>query len=224
MKNTVTFIFILFFTLFSFAQKDSLQLGDRYSEDQLYLSINYAQFFKQPNAITKSSFSYGLSVGFMKDITLNKQGNFSFALGFGYGFDFFNHQLKVEELNGTTVFNNGNSLNSNVFKSHNLEFPIEIRWRTSTAKKYKFWRIYTGIKFMYNLSNHFDYTENNNSFSFSNVSAYKKLQYGLTLSTGYDAFNLNVFYSLTPLFENATFNNEELNTGILKFGLIFYIL
>ena len=224
MKKTVTFIFILFFTLFSFAQKDSLQLGDRYSEDQLYLSINYAQFFKQPNAITKSSFSYGLSVGFMKDITLNKQGNFSFALGFGYGFDFFNHQLKVEELNGTTVFNNGNSLNSNVFKSHNLEFPIEIRWRTSTAKKYKFWRIYTGIKFMYNLSNHFDYTENNNSFSFSNVSAYKKLQYGLTLSTGYDAFNLNVFYSLTPLFENATFNNEELNTGILKFGLIFYIL
>ncbi|NVJ88779.1 MAG: PorT family protein [Flavobacteriaceae bacterium] len=224
MKNTVTFIFILFFTLFSFAQKDSLQLGDRYSEDQLYLSINYAQFFKQPNAITKSSFSYGLSVGFMKDITLNKQGNFSFALGFGYGFDFFNHQLKVEELNGTTVFNNGNSLNSNVFKSHNLEFPIEIRWRTSTAKKYKFWRIYTGIKFIYNLSNHFDYTENNNSFSFSNVSAYKKLQYGLTLSTGYDAFNLNVFYSLTPLFENATFSNEELNTGILKFGLIFYIL
>lgn len=206
------------------AQKDSLNIGDRYAEDQLYVSVSYAQFLNQPKTVSRSGFSYGLSAGFLKDITLNKQGNFSFALGVGYGFDFFSHELKVEEVNGTTIFSNGSSLSSNTFKSHNLEFPIELRWRTSNAKRYDFWRIYTGIKFLYNLSNTFNFDENTTSFSFKNVNAFRNFQYGLTLSAGFDEFNINIFYSLTPIFENARINGEQIDTGILKFGLIFYIL
>lgn len=206
------------------AQKDSLQIGDRYAEDQLYLSVSYAQFFNQPEVITRSKFSYALSVGFIKDFTLNKRGNFALGLGVGYGFDFFNHQLKVEELNGNTVFSNGLQLTSNTYRAHQLEFPVELRWRTSTAKRYDFWRIYTGVKFLYNLSNTFEFTENGSNFSYKNVSAYRRFQYGLTLSAGYDEFNINVFYSLTPLFENGTINTESIDTGVLKFGLIFYIL
>ena len=222
-----SFIFICLFLTGNFcasAQKDSLQLGDRYAEDQLYFAISYAQFNNQPNAITKSGFSYGLSLGFLKDFTLNKQGNVSFALGIGYGFDFFNHELKVEELNNTTIFSNGRSLSSNIYKAHNLEFPIEFRWRTSNAKKYDFWRIYGGIKFLYNFSNTFQFEENSISTSYSNVSSYRNWQYGITLSAGFDEFNMNVFYSLTPLFENASLNGATIDTSVLKFGLIFYIL
>lgn len=220
-------LFFLLFVICSLslnAQRDSLQIGDRYAEDQLYISVSYAQFFDQPEVISRSKFSYALSVGFIKDIILNKRGNLAVGLGVGYGFDFFNHQLKVEELNGNTIFSNGFQLSSNTYRAHQLEFPLELRWRTSTAKRYDFWRIYTGIKFLYNLSNTFEFTENSNKFSYKNVSAYRKLQYGLTLSAGYDEFNINVFYSLTPLFENATINAENIDTGVLKFGLIFYIL
>lgn len=224
MKKILYFIFLIFFVPNLFAQKDSLQLGDRYAEDQIYASISYAQFFNQPKKITRSGFSYAISTGFIKDITLNKRGNISIALGIGYGFDFFNHELKVEELNKITSFNTSNNLTSNVFKSHNLEFPIELRWRTSTAKRYDFWRIYGGFKFLYNLSNKFQFVENSTEFTYKNVNAYNKLQYGLTLSAGYDEFNINVFYSLTPIFENATISGETINTSILKFGLIFYIL
>lgn len=216
----------LLFTISSvlYSQKDSLQLGDRYSEDQLYVSITYAQLFNQPSQISKSGFSYGLSTGFIKDITLNKQGSVSIAIGVGYGFDFVNHQLKVQETNGVTSFDNGQNLTSNTFNTHNLEFPFEIRWRTSTAKKYDFWRIYSGVKFLYNLSNTFNFNENGNSFQFKNVSAYRKFQYGITLSAGYDEFNIHIFYNLTPIFENASIGNESINSSTLKFGFIFYIL
>ena len=155
MKNIIYIgLFIISITKLS-AQKDSLQLGDSYADDQIYFSVFYAQFNNQPTTISRSNFSYAVSAGFMKDIILNKRGNISFAAGVGYGFDFFNHELKVVELNTGTSFDTGADLASNIFTSHNLELPIEFRWRTSTAKKYDFWRIYGGVKFLYNLSNTF---------------------------------------------------------------------
>ncbi|QXP72090.1 PorT family protein [Polaribacter sp. R2A056_3_33] len=225
MKTALTLFIILINVIGSFAQKDSLNLGDRYAEDQIYVAVSYAQFVDQPQEIFKSNFSYGLSVGFLKDVILNKQGNFSIAAGVGYGFDFFNHELKVEEINNATDFSSDATISANLFKSHNLEFPLEFRWRTSTANKYSFWRIYGGIKFSYNLSNKFQFDdENGNTFKYKDVSNYNKLQYGLTLSTGYDEFNINLYYGLTPVFENSTINGEVINTKILKFGLIFYLL
>ncbi|WP_373941450.1 porin family protein [Polaribacter sejongensis] len=184
MKTALTLFIILINAIGSFAQKDSLNLGDRYAEDQIYVAVSYAQFVDQPQEIFKSNFSYGLSVGFLKDVILNKQGNVSIAVGVGYGFDFFNHELKVEEINNTTVFSSDATISANLFKSHNLEFPLEFRWRTSTANKYSFWRIYGGIKFSYNFSNKFQFDdENGNTFKYQDVSNYNKLQYGLTLST-----------------------------------------
>ena len=222
-KLFFSFFFVSFIANI-YSQKDSLQLGDSYADDQIYAAITYAQFSNQPSSITRSRFSYALSIGFLKDFILNKKGAISFAAGVGYGYDFFNHELKVSEMNTNTFFDTSANTSSNVFKSHNLEFPLEIRWRTSNAKKYDFWRIYTGVKFLYNVSNTFQFTENATDFKYKNVSAYRKLQYGLTFSAGYTEFNAYLFYSLTPVFENATINGENINTKILKFGLIFYIL
>ncbi|QTD39044.1 PorT family protein [Polaribacter batillariae] len=225
MKHISFTFFLLFCTINLQAQKDSLQLGDRYAEDQIYASISYSQLNDQPTLIPKSSFSYSLSTGFIKDFILNKSGSISFAAGIGYGYDFFNHELKVEEINGNTSFSRDNTINSNFYKSHNIEFPLEFRWRTSTANKYSFWRIYTGIKFLYNASNSFQFeAANNKQFKYNNVAAYNKLQYGLTISAGYDEFNVNVFYGLSPVFKNAFINGESVNTKVLKFGLIFYLL
>jgi len=135
------------------------------------------------------------------------------------------YELKIEESNNATVFSSDNTITSNIFKSHNLEFPFELRWRSSTANKYNFWRIYGGVKFIYNMSNSFQYIDVNNiDFNYSNVSAYNKLQYGLTLSAGYDKFNINVFYGLTPVFNDAKIEGEKIETKAIKFGLILYLL
>ena len=104
MKKLVIILIAILYSLLYLPKKIRCNLGDRYAEDQLYFSMTYNQMYQQPSTITRSGFSYGLSSGFLKDIILNKKGTFSFALGLGYGFDFFNHELKVEEFNNVSVF------------------------------------------------------------------------------------------------------------------------
>jgi hypothetical protein len=60
--------------------------------------------------------------------------------------------------------------------------------------------------------------------AYSDVSAYNALQYGLTFSAGYDAFNFHVFYGMSPQYKDAKMRNEVIDSSVLKFGLIFYFL
>ena len=220
------YLLLLFFSIqFTvIAQKDFLQLGSRYSEDQIYINIAYNQFYNQPETVGKSGFSYGFSTGFIKDFILNKKGSFAFALGVGYGFDSFNHQLKAVETSSQITFDIDNSITSNSLSIHNLEFPVEFRWRNATANKYKFWRVYTGVKVSYNVANTFSYQEGTRSVSLKNSTPFNSWQYGITLSAGYDFFNMYFYYGLTPVLKNAFIGTEKINTKILKFGLIFYLL
>jgi len=223
MKNSI-FLICIFFSSFFYSQKDSLNLGDYYADDQLYLNIYYSQLIDQPKGIDNNNFSYSLSGGFIKDIILNNSGTFSVASGVGIGRDFFNHTLKIEEIKDVSIFLNATSSTGHKMNIVNLELPIQIRWRTSSANKYKFWRIYGGVTILYNLNNTISFTENNETIEYKNISSFKKWQYGATLTAGYDRFNLNVFYGLTPMFGNATLNGNSINTKVLKLGLVLFFL
>jgi len=212
---------LLFCSLFAFAQKDSLTLGDRYSEDQMYVMATYNTLVKQPKDFRSTSFSYSLSFGFLKDIIINKQGSFSTAIGVGYSYDSFNHAMDVSLINNSYVFspvNNGEDTHK--LHLHTLEIPFELRFRNSTANKYNFWRIYTGIKLGYNFSN----SITTKMDKFSNLEFYKKWQYGLTISAGYDAFTLHAYYGLSSIFENANVNGNSIDSRIMKIGIVFYLL
>ncbi|MEQ6123737.1 porin family protein [Pseudotenacibaculum sp. MALMAid0570] len=224
MKKTILFFFLVLSISIGNAQKDSLQLGDRYAEDQLYFLIAYDQLFDQPSQVGGSGFSYGLSSGFIKDFILNKRGSVSVGIGIGYSFDSFNHGLKVSEINNAITFEVDNTITSNKLSIHSLEFPLEIRWRDSNANKYSYWRIYTGIKVSYNLSNTFRYNDGAQTFSFKNVSRFNQWQYGLTMSVGYDAFTAHVYYGLTPILKDSSIGTTDISTKIIKIGLIFYLL
>lgn len=215
------------FTLLSclgFAQKDSLQLGDRYSEDQLYVLISYNQLFDQPIQVKGSGFSYGLSSGYIKDITLNREGRLAIGVGIGYNYDSFNHGLKVSSTNNIVAFEIDNTLTSNQLSIHNIEFPFEIRWRDSNANKYSFWRIYGGIKVSYNMKNTFEFNDGTQSVSFENVSRFQQWQYGFTLSVGYNAFTAHIYYGLNPILRGSSIGTNEISTRITRIGLIFYLL
>lgn len=225
MKKVIV-VFAIFSATFSFAQKDSLALGEHYADDQLYFLMSYNQLFNQPNTVKASGFSYSLSTGFIKDIILNNSGSFSLGLGVGYSYDFFNHGLKVSRSNGQTSFEIDNALISNKLLSHNIEFPLEFRWRNSTAQKYSFWRIYAGLKASYNFANTFRFDDGTNISTFKNIPEFTNWQLGLTLSVGYDAFTAQMYYGLNSIFSDAKISgtNEDINTKILKVGLIIYLL
>lgn len=222
MKYVLSF-FILFFVFNIQAQKDSLQIGDKYWEDQLYINVTYNVLNDQPKEVSKSGFSFGFSGGYIKDIPFNKSGKVAFGIGLGYGFDSFSHNLKVIK-GSPNRFESGSVLKSNKLRLHNIEMPIEFRWRTSTVNTYSFWRIYAGLKVSYNISNVFTYTDVNVPVTISNINEFNKWQTGLTMSSGYGTFNFHVYYGLTSLFKNASINNNPINTKIIRLGLSFYLL
>ena len=60
---------------------------------------------------------------------------------------------------------------------------------------------------------------------YSNIDDFNEFQYGLTLSVGYNAWNIFVYYGLNPIFsDTAQLNGENLDLNALKIGLMFYIL
>lgn len=222
-KNCITFLALLI-TLLGYAQKDSLQLGDSYWEDQLYIGVTYNQLYNQPTNVVENGFSFGISGGYIKDIPLTLQGDIALGIGLGYAYNTFNHGFKISNVGNNVVFETAANIPSNKLKIHDIELPIEFRWRTSTANKYKFWRIYGGIKLSYNLKNAFNYSDATGTTTFSNVARYQKFQYGLTLAGGYAAFNVYVYYGLTPMLKDANLGLQQINTKTIRMGLVFYIL
>jgi hypothetical protein len=221
MKFRLFFLVLSFFNIYVFSQNDSLRLGDKYWEDQLYMSISYDIMRNQPSNAETTGFSYSISFGYIKDIPFTKKGNFSAGIGVGYGYNSFNHDLQVLDNNTLQLASN---IASNKLRTHNLEFPIQLRWRTSDAVTYSFWRIYAGLKINYNLNNKFSYVLNDQLVEFSNIDIFNKFQTGLELSAGYGAFNFYMYYGLSSVYKNATVNSEEVSSKITKFGLIFYLL
>lgn len=215
----ISFLFLSITSLFS--QKDSLSISPKYWEDQLYISVTYNTFYNQPNTIDPSEVSYGVSFGYIKDIPLNKKNTFALGIGLGYNYDFFKHSLIVDAGNN---FSTNEGVSNNNLNLHNLEFPLQLRWRTSDNTTYSFWRIYLGAKLNYNLLNTFSYTLDSQDIEFKNLDNYNKFQTGIELSIGYGTFSFYTYYGITPIFDNVTFDNENVDSKIIKLGLIFYLL
>ncbi|WP_299526244.1 porin family protein [uncultured Lutibacter sp.] len=213
---------LFFFNLEAQVNKDSIDL--RYLEDQIYLSLTYNILTDKPSDVAQNGFSGGVSFGFIKDIPFNENRNFGIGIGLGYAYNAFIQNLKISTENQITLFEAAQDYDTNRFGISALEMPIEIRWRNSTPQKYKFWRVYGGVKLAYVVSAKTIYRDTDENISTKNVSEFNKIQYGLTLSTGFSTWNLYVYYGLNPIFKSVNFNNEKLDLKEFNVGLKFYIM
>ncbi|MFV0248459.1 MAG: porin family protein [Tenacibaculum sp.] len=222
MKLSVLFFLLLNLSQVS-AQKDSLQIGEKYLEDQLYFNISYNLFYKQPQEVKASGFSYGISLGYIRDIPLAKSGKIALGIGIGYGYNSFLSGLRILETNSGFSFE-ASSLVNNKIIFNNIEFPVQFRLRSSEANKYSFWRLYTGFKFSYNISAKLDYFNTNDELLKGNIDVFNNFQTGLNFSAGYASFNFYLYYGLTPVYKKAKVNLQSINIKTLKLGLSFYLL
>ncbi len=215
--------FLLFFSnLKAQVNKDSIDL--KYLEDQMYLSLTYNILIDKPSTIAQNGFSGGVSIGFIKDIPFNENRNFGLGIGLGYAYNAYVQNLKISTENQLTLFETAQDYTTNRFSISAVEIPIEIRWRNSTPQKYKFWRVYGGIKFSYVISVKTIYKDAVESLTTRNISEFNKIQYGLTLATGFSTWNLYVYYGLNPIFKSVYFNNKKLGLKDFNVGLKFYIM
>jgi hypothetical protein len=223
---------ILFCMQWSYSQEqdaENPELDTNYKEDQFYFGVTYNLLKQKPSGVSQSGFSTGFHFGFIKDMPINKKRNVAIGVGLGASINSFNQNMLIDKQDGEYVYSvlndNETPYSKNKFTHYLIEAPIEFRWRTSTPSEYKFWRVYTGVKLGYLVANSSKFIGDSNSIKLSNITDFNKLQYGLTLSAGYNTWNVHLYYALNSIFNNdAKISNEELNMSAVKIGLIFYIL
>jgi hypothetical protein len=225
-------VFILFFPFgiaLSFAQENAIQAVDSlYKEDQFYAGVTYNLIGKKPTDLSQIGFSLGFHLGFIKDMPINEARNMAIGIGIGYSGNSYNQNLLInKDNNGTTVYSilDNNAYTKNKLSTNIVEVPVEFRWRTSTPTNYNFWRIYTGFKVGYVFAHTTKYKGDLGTIKYSNIDDFNKLQYGLTLSAGYNTWNLYLYYALNSMFsEEALINNRQIDMNAVKIGLMFYVL
>lgn len=200
---------------------------ERYFEDLFYFGVSYNMLLDTPNDVKLQNLSYGIQVGLFRDIPLNKKGTHAIGLGLGYAINSYYSNLgayKGSSLNLYELVPEDVDYSRNKFATHAVEVPIEFRWRNSTKEDYSFWRIYPGFKASYVFYGLNKLVTDSGNAVFRN-NDFRSLNYGATLSVGYNTWNVNVYYGLNPMLnDSATIQGNPITMKPLRIGVIFYIL
>jgi hypothetical protein len=210
------------------AEIDFDAIDSLYREDQFYFSVVYSTMQSQPDGFKQSKFSPAISLGFLRDMPINKHRTLAVAAGIGYSLSVYNQNILISQ-NGTEnsyqIIPNDISFSKNKFTFHTLDLPIEFRWRNSTPESTKFWRVYTGVKFSYLFYDAYKLETSSSSLKISNNKDLNPFQYGVYIAAGWNTVNIYGYYGLNSFFKSGTeISGKPLEVNALHFGLMFYIL
>lgn len=227
------FLFLSIFKGFSQENEfsiDSLhvKIDSLYREDQFYAGLNYISIVKKPEGLSQDKISFGFSAGFLRDFPLNKNRTFAIAPGIGFSFNNYIQNMSILGSNNNPIYSiipSDVNYDKNRYEQFRVEVPIEFRWRNSTPETFQFFRIYGGVKFSYLLSDKSVYDDGTQKIVIKNNKDFEELLYGVYLSMGYSAFNLQVYYGLNSFFKStAQIDSVPVNMNTLSLGVVFYIL
>jgi len=232
MKKLFLFLVLFSNTIFSQTKEDVERDFDApdslYREDQFYFNISYSSLQNQPSGFRQNKFSPSLSLGFVRDMPINKNRTFAFATGIGYTISAYNHNLVIDPNNGNldySLIGNDVVYSKDKLSIHTIDLPIEIRWIDNLSDSHKFWRIYGGFKLSYKVFNRYKFVADTGTIKLSNIEDINKFLFGTYLSVGWNTVNFYAYYGLNPLFKSsAKIDGKTVDLNALHFGLMFYIL
>lgn len=212
-------------------EKDSVApvFDAKYREDQFYASISYNIIQDKPQYYSQYAFSTGITAGFLRDMPINKARTYAVALGLGYSYSNIKHNMLVENLNGTNVYQTvpEGSFEKNKLVLHYLEVPLELRWRNSNPIDHQFWRIYLGFKVSWLFADKAIYSpESGPKIKINNDMNLNDFVYGAYISAGWNTWNVYAYYGFSSIYNDAPIaeSEEKLKLRSANVGLIFYIL
>ena len=214
-RRGFTFFVTLFISLGLFSQEKQ-----RYFEDQFYLGLAYNSLGGKVEDFKENKFSYSVNYGFIKDIPISKNGKFAFGIGLGLGHNSLNNNLKFNNSNFQFAQNVG-SIKINRYNFTEFQIPFEIRWRNSTVNDYKFWRIYSGLRYSRVINSKYIFEDNTSNGEMDNLPIDKD-QLGLTLNIGFNTWNISLYQSINSFF-NQDINSDINDLKQFRLGFIFYI-
>lgn len=222
-----SFILLLFCNVFSQEVPDFKALDSLYREDQFYVGISYNVLQKLPDGFSEGKFTPSYSIGFQRDMPINKARNKAIAIGLGYAINNFNQNIIITKTDGIPQYSfpdDETNFDKNKLTLHYLEIPLEYRWRTSVPETHIFWRIYTGFKLSYLIYDRSKYTNGSDKVITTNNKDLNKFQYGVYMAAGRNTWNFHIYYGLNPIFKSAKIEGESIDMNTLNMGLMFYIL
>lgn len=197
-----------------------------YREDQFYLRFTYNSMLHTPSGYSDARFSPGFGMGFLRDFPFNKARTWAIAPGLGYSFDSYGNNLVVQGTYEQPTWSTkpSNSLSKNKYLIHQLELPIELRWRTSTPESHQFWRVYAGCKLGYRWYQEYVYAASDDAFVRTQIPNLNRWSLSTYLAAGWNTWNIYAGYDWLPFFEGASINGTDLHAKAFQVGLMFYIL
>lgn len=221
------FIFFSVFNVFSQETPDFAAVDSLYREDQFYFGITYNDLQNRLPGVSQNKFTPSFSLGFLRDMPVNKNRTVAIAAGIGYSINNYNQNILISETNGIPEYSaipSETDFDKNKLTLHYIDAPIEFRWRTSTPESHIFWRIYTGVKISYLVYDRSKYIDGQDKIIVTGNKDLNKLQYGAYIAAGRNTWNIYAYYGLNPIFKSAKLNNEDIDMNSLNLGLMFYIL
>ena len=214
---------LLFLFLGSLFQTIAQEETPSFREDQIYLSIAYPYFSDAPNELIQNKLSYNFSLGFIRDMPINKKR--TLALGVGLGWDFatvFNNMQFAVQDNSITASSIQGAYQKNTLSMQTLAIPFEMRWRNANETNHAFWRIHTGLSLHIPLRFRANYTSIGGTQTNINL-PYHKTLLRWNAHFGFNTWNISIAHDLQPWAISAT-PNRSFDVRFTKIGLIFYIL
>lgn len=231
MNRKVVCLLGFFWALTSFSQTvdtDSIMLPSKhtpdlkYREDQFYFGITHSILQDKPAGFSPRTLSLGVQFGFLRDFPINEKRTIAIAPGVGYSYLNLNNNLAVKTSNEFVVMDDYNKNSQN---RHYIDFPLELRWRTSTPDSHKFWRAYVGVKASYLLTNKNNSSDDvGTSFLQKNTVNLNKWTYSMYVSAGFNTWNLHISYGLNTIYKENLLEGDSNKLRYFNAGLMFYIL
>jgi hypothetical protein len=226
------FLLLSVFNVFSQESETSqdvpkVKIDSLYREDQFYFGFTYNSIQQKPTDLSQDKLSTGFSVGFLRDMPVNKRRTIAIASGIGFSYNNFNQNLAISLVNqkpAYAIIDPNTVFDKNKFSQLLVDVPIELRWRTSTYESHKFWRIYGGFKLSYLVYDKSVFSDAQGKVVITGNKDFNKVLYGAYVSAGYNSVNVYAYYGLNPLFKSAKINGEAIAMKTLNIGVIFYIL
>ncbi|NNK70424.1 MAG: PorT family protein [Flavobacteriaceae bacterium] len=227
-KSLVILVLLPLFGLSQNQEQSERTVDSLYREDQLYFGVTYNLISSKPEGLSQTGFSSGFHFGFIRDFPLNTKRNFAIGLGLGFSTNSINQNLQVQE-DDAGGYNyeliSTDQFTKNKYTLNLIELPLEFRWRSSTYDTYKFWRVYAGFKVGYVIRSVVKYEGDPKDFKLKQIEDFNDFEYGLTLSAGYDKFNVHIYYGLNTVFDgNSSLDGQQIDMSTVKIGLMLYIL
>ena len=194
-----------------------------FREDQIYLSIAYPYFSDSPSILIQNKLSYAFSVGFIRDMPINKQRTLAVGIGLGYDHStLYNNTLFTQAGSTISATVIEDDYQQNYLRIQSLAVPFELRWRNATENKHAFWRIHSGVSVHLPMS-----LKVHNKSSTGQIITTRLPSKGtvlrLNMHFGFNTWNISIAHDMQPWAAfSATNNNFAMK--FTKIGLIFYVL